>query len=77
MITVYGSTDNTNTHTDTSNTLLGAKQYATRHGLKNVSVRKGYNITLLEYKQGNKWCAYDICDFVVPNPNRLSNKSIY
>ena len=51
MIKVYGSTDNTNTHTDTSKTLLGAKQYATRNGLKNVSVRIGYNVTLLEYKQ--------------------------
>jgi|TARA_R110000764_G_scaffold208048_1_gene293649 hypothetical protein len=58
MITVYGSTDNTNTHTDTSKTLLGAKQYATRHGLKNVSVRIGYNITLLEYKRDNKWYTY-------------------
>ena len=55
MITVYGSTDNTNTHTDTSNTLLGAKQYATRHGLKNVSIRIGMGVSLLEYKQGNKY----------------------
>ena len=58
MIKVYGSTDNTNTHTDTSKTLLGAKQYATRNGLKNVSVRIGYNTTLLEYKQDNKWYTY-------------------
>jgi len=58
MITVYGSTDNKNIHTDTSNTLLGAKQYATRNGLKNVSVRIGYNITLLEYKQDNNWYTY-------------------
>ena len=58
MITVYGSTDNKNIHTDTSNTLLGAKQYATRHGLNNVSVRIGYNVTLLEYKQDNKWYTY-------------------
>ena len=59
MIIVYGSTDNTNTHTDTSKTLLGAKQYATRHGLKNVSVRIGYNITLLEYKDSGKWYSYN------------------
>ena len=58
MITVYGSTDNTNTHTDTSSTLLGAKQYATRHRLRNVSVRIGYNVTLLEYKLGGKWYTY-------------------
>ena len=55
MIKVYGSTDNTNTHTDTSKTLLGAKQYATRNGFKNVSIRVGYNVTLLEYKDNNTW----------------------
>ena len=59
MIKIYGSTDNKNIHTDTSNTLLGAKQYATRNGYKNVSVRIGYNVTLLEYKQGNNWYKYD------------------
>ena len=59
MIRVYGSTDNTNTHTDTSNTLLGAKQYATRHGLRNVSIRIGYNVTLLEYKDSGKWYSYN------------------
>ena len=59
MIKIYGSTNNNNVHTDTSNTLLGAKQYATRNGFKNVSVRIGYNITLLEYKQQNKWYKYE------------------
>ena len=59
MIKIYGSTDNKNIHTDTSNTLLGAKQYATRNGLKNVSVRIGYNVTLLEYKQDDNWYTYE------------------
>ena len=59
MIKIYGSTNNNNIHTDTSNTLLGAKQYATRNGYKNVSVRIGYNVTLLEYKQENNWCKYE------------------
>lgn len=58
MIKIYGSTDNKNIHTDTSKTLLGAKQYATRNGHKTVSVRVGYSVTLLEYKQGNKWHKY-------------------
>jgi hypothetical protein len=62
MIKVYGSTDNKNIHTDTSKTLLGAKQYATRNGLKNVSVRIGHNVTLLEFKDSNKWYSYK--DFV-------------
>ena len=58
MRAVYGVTDNTNTHTDTSNTLLGAKQYATRNGYRCVSVRNGYNATMLEYKQDGKWYKY-------------------
>ena len=59
MIKIYGSTDNETIHIDTSSTLLGAKQYATRNGFKNVSIRIGYNVTLLEYKQQNKWYKYD------------------
>lgn len=59
MIKIYGSVDNNNIHTDTSKTLLGAKQYATRNKLRNVSVRIGYNVTLLEYKQNDKWCKYE------------------
>ena len=31
MIKIYGSTNNNNIHIDTSKTLLGAKQYATRN----------------------------------------------
>ena len=58
MIKIYGITDNKNIHTDTSSTLLGAKQYATRNGYKTVSIRIGYNVTLLEYKQNNKWYKY-------------------
>jgi len=58
MIKIFGSTDNKNVHNDTSKTLLGAKQYATRNGYKNVPVRIGYNVTLLEYKDKNKWYTY-------------------
>jgi len=59
MIKVYGSTDNKNSHIDTSKTLLGAKQYATRNNYKNVSIRIGYNVTLLQYKLDNKWYKYE------------------
>lgn len=62
MIKIYGSTDNNNIHIDTSQTLLGAKQFATRNNYKNVSVRIGYNITLLEYRLGGKW--YKYADFL-------------
>ena len=55
MIKVFGSVNNKNIHSDTSNTLLGAKQYDTRNGLKNVSVRVGYNVTILECKVFNRW----------------------
>lgn len=59
MIIIYGSLNNKNIHTDTSKTLLGAKQYATRNGLNNVSVRHGYNVIQLEYKNHlGKWCKY-------------------
>lgn len=59
MIKTYGSTNKDNIHIDTSKTLLGAKQYATRNGLRNVSVRIGYNVTKLYYKQFDKWHKYD------------------
>jgi hypothetical protein len=58
MIKVYGVTDNNGLHTDTNNTLLGAKHYATRNGFKCVSVRIGYNVTPLEYKLFGKWRKY-------------------
>ena len=58
MIKIYGSTNNNNIHIDTSKTLLGAKQYATRNNYKNVSIRIGYNVTLLEYKLFGKWYKY-------------------
>lgn len=57
MITVYGTTDTKDgTHIDTSKTLLGAKQYATRHGLKTVSKRVGYNAYEVAVKDvNNNW----------------------
>tara|TARA_R110002167_G_scaffold49273_7_gene144479 strand:- start:303 stop:500 length:198 start_codon:yes stop_codon:yes gene_type:complete len=58
MIKIYGSTNNKNIHIDTSKTLLGAKQYATRNNYKNVSIRNGYNVKLLEYKLFGKWYKY-------------------
>ena len=69
MIKIYGSTNNNNIHADTSKTLLGAKQYATRNGYKNVSVRVGYNVTPLEYKFDNKWYKYK--DFLKKFDNYL------
>ena len=59
MIPIYGVTNKENIHTDTSNTLHGAKCYATRNGFKNVSMRIGYSAILLEYRDASgKWNEY-------------------
>ena len=55
MITAYGTTDTRqNNHIDTSRTLLGAKQYATRNDLKTVSKRFGYHAQIVAKKSLNK-----------------------
>lgn len=56
MITIYGTTDTKDgRHIDTSRTLIGAKQYATRNGLKTVSKRVGYTAYVVATKVNNKW----------------------
>ena len=56
MTAIYGTTDTSNgTHIDTSKTLLGAKQYATRNNLKTVSKRVGYNAYVVAKKVDGKW----------------------
>ena len=44
-------------HKDVSKTERGAKNYATRHGFKQVSIRYncGYVARLIAEKRGNKW----------------------
>lgn len=53
---VYGVTHK-GIHTDTSDTLLGAKQYATRNGYSIVSIRYncGYNVEVIAIKEGGRW----------------------
>ena len=56
MVITYGTTDTRyGTHIDTSKTLQGAKNYATRNNLKTVSKRIGYNATIVATKINNKW----------------------
>jgi len=55
MITVYGIVNKDGTHTDVSNTLHGAKCYATRNGYTTVSKRVGYNVRLVAEKVNGKW----------------------
>lgn len=53
----YGINSETRGYIDTSTTLKGAKNHATRHGYKEVYVRynHGYSVQLVAVKQGNKW----------------------
>ena len=55
MIKIYGSLNKENIHKDTSKTLQGAKNYATRHYIGNVSERIGYSAFLVATKVGKKW----------------------
>jgi hypothetical protein len=56
MQTIYGVLNNEEIHTDVSNTLLGAKQYATRNGYNKVSARIGYVAYVVSVKLSNgKW----------------------
>lgn len=55
MQTVYGIINSEGTHTDTSNSLLGAKQYATRNGYKEVSKRMGYTAVIIAVKTSKGW----------------------
>ena len=49
-----------NVHIDVSNSLLGAKQYATRNGYTVVSKRVGYNAICIAKKVNNKWINHEI-----------------
>jgi len=50
-------TGSDNTYVDTSNTLKGAKRYATINGYKKVGIRynSGYVVKVLAIKFNNKW----------------------
>lgn len=54
---IYGVLDANDNHTDTSKTLTGAKQYATRNGYSTVSSRNAdhyyVNIEAVKSKRGN------------------------
>lgn len=55
MIVVYGVINSEGTHTDVSNTLKGAKNYATRNKYIKVSKRVGYNAYEVAQKINNNW----------------------
>lgn len=58
---IYGILDRNQCHIDVSNSLLGAKQYATRNGYGVVSMRYEYNVTVIAYKKNDKWISeYDV-----------------
>jgi hypothetical protein len=53
----YGVINRNGDYNDVSNTERGAKNYASRHGYKEVYIRFncGYHIDLLATKHNNKW----------------------
>lgn len=55
MITVYGVMNRDNCLIDTSKTLLGAKQHATRNGYNRVGKRVEYNVVATWIREGKKW----------------------
>jgi hypothetical protein len=55
MIIAFGVLDNNNCLIDTSRTLLGAKQYATKNGYNRIGKRVEYNVTETYIKEGKKW----------------------
>lgn len=54
---VYGVVGKDGIHHDVSRTERGAKQYATKHGYTQVSVRfnGGYNVAVVAEKISGKW----------------------
>lgn len=55
MLSIYGIINKDNALIDTSKTLLGAKQYATRNDYKKIGLRVGYNVVSTWTKKNNKW----------------------
>ena len=57
----YGVNTSNSGYVDVSNTLLGAKQYATRNGYSDVFIRfnNGYTVMRKAYKVDGKWLADD------------------
>lgn len=61
MKPIYGVLDFNQCHIDVSESLLGAKQYATRNGYGIVSRRSEYHVTVMAYKKDGKWIPeYDV-----------------
>jgi len=58
---VYGVINSENCHIDVSNTERGAKNYATRHGYKAVSMRYngGYTVELVAKRVADAWVTVD------------------
>lgn len=56
---IYGVLNTNNEHIDISNTLLGAKQYATRHGIDRISKRNlvSWAVIPVARKILNNWVA--------------------
>lgn len=58
---IYGITYD-GIHTDISHSLLGTKQYATKHGYNTISIRYncGYNAEVIAKRINNEWVSYQL-----------------
>ena len=58
----YGVNTLNSGYIDVSNTLLGAKQYATKNGYTEVYIRynNGYHINKVASKTNGKWGGYNV-----------------
>lgn len=78
QMNIYGVLTTDGTHTDVSKTEKGAKNYASRHGHKYVSIRYncGHNAQVLAMKKGRKWVYIDEIPQIedVTNPLYLSTR---
>ena len=55
LVTMYGVVNDKLEYSDASNSLHGAKVYATRNGYDHVGFRAGYNITREWKKKEGAW----------------------
>ena len=59
MNSIYGILNAEDCHIDVSNSLHGAKCYASRNGYKKISERVGYNVVRTWAKVLGKWVKDD------------------
>jgi hypothetical protein len=74
---IYGVTYN-GVHTDISRSLIGTKQYATKHDYDTISIRYncGYNVSIVAKKVNKIWVNQDIIDRIELIREEIQNERI-